>query len=74
MDYRFIRFVYLLLVILRDMLDTIKSSKESTLLRQSYDACGNDMLKRMQIVFPIYTKIQMGILRKYGYASDSDGM
>uniref|UniRef100_A0A915LAC3 Protein C10 n=1 Tax=Romanomermis culicivorax TaxID=13658 RepID=A0A915LAC3_ROMCU len=56
------------------MLDTIRSSRETFKLCDVYNACGNDMLKRMQIVFPILTKMQMDILGKYGYSRDSDGL
>ncbi|KAK3087365.1 hypothetical protein FSP39_005056 [Pinctada imbricata] len=35
---------------------------------------GNDMLRSMQIVFPVATQIQMDIIDRYGFPADGDGL
>lgn len=34
---------------------------------------GNDMLKRMQLVYPILTRIQMEVIRSHGFSGDIEG-
>lgn len=38
------------------------------------DKAGNDMLRAMQIVFPVASQIQMEVIEKYGFPADGDGV
>lgn len=60
--------------ILIDIIDSTKSSENSHKLQEALKLCGNDMLKRMQIVYPILVKIEIETIKKYGYTNDSDGL
>lgn len=42
-------------------------------MEEASDSAGNDMLKMMQIVFPVATQIQMEVIQKYGFSGDGDG-
>ena len=42
-------------------------------LEEARDNAGNDMLKTMQIVFPVATQIEMEVIEKYGFRGDGDG-
>ncbi len=58
---------------LADILDAFKSKENSGRLSEARESAGNDMLKMMQIVFPITTQIQTEIIQKYGFPGDADG-
>lgn len=40
---------------------------------QAINQSGNDMLKRMQLVYPIICQLQMNTIRKFGFSNDGDG-
>ena len=58
---------------LLDILNAFKVPENLVLLEEARERAGNDMLKTMQIVFPITTQIQMQIISKYGFPADGDG-
>lgn len=43
-------------------------------MKEAWEGAGNDMLKMMQVVFPLATQIQMTIIQKYGFPADGEGM
>ncbi|KAI0229889.1 Protein C10 [Lamellibrachia satsuma] len=59
---------------LLDILNAFKVPENLVLLEEARERAGNDMLKTMQIVFPITTQIQMQIISKYGFPADGDGI
>ena len=59
---------------LEDILEAFESPENAARLNEAKDAAGNDMLRMMQIVFPITTQIQMSVIGKYGFTADGDGM
>ena len=52
---------------LSDILDAFVISENAARMRAARESAGNDMLKMMQIVFPIAVQIQMDVLAKYGF-------
>ena len=47
--------------------------ENKTRMDEVKDAAGNDMMKMMQIVFPVATQIQMEVIQKYGFSADGEG-
>ena len=68
----FILFLHLS-VALSDILDAFDLPENERRIEEARDSAGNDMLKMMQIVFPITTQIQMSVIGKYGFPEDGDG-
>lgn len=58
---------------LADILDAFDQAENERKIEEARDSAGNDMLKMMQIVFPITTQIQMSVIGKYGFPEDGDG-
>lgn len=58
---------------LSDVLEAFKLPENATRLNEAHDNAGNDMLKSMQIVFPVLAQIQMEVIHKYGFMADGDG-
>jgi hypothetical protein len=58
---------------LSDVLDAFKLPENAARLNEARDAAGNDMLKGMQIVFPVLAQIQMDVIHKYGFVAEGDG-
>ncbi|XP_074654186.1 protein C10-like [Tubulanus polymorphus] len=59
---------------IREILDAFKMSDNVVRLDEARDNAGNDMLRMMQIVFPVATKIQMDVISKYGFTPDGEGL
>ncbi|XP_025113868.1 protein C10-like isoform X2 [Pomacea canaliculata] len=59
---------------LSDVLEAFKLPENATRLNEAHDNAGNDMLKSMQIVFPVLAQIQMEVIHKYGFMADGDGL
>ena len=60
-------------VALQDILAAFRSPDNHVRLEEARDNAGNDMLKMMQVVFPVATQIQMDTIQKYGFSGDGDG-
>jgi hypothetical protein len=60
-------------VALADILEAFRLPENTQRMREARENAANDMLKTMQVVFPVATHIQMGILPKYGFPGDGDG-
>lgn len=59
---------------LSDILGAFKEEENFQRLEEAKISAGNDMLRTMQIVFPVATNIQMEVIEKYGFAPDGEGM
>ena len=59
--------------ILQEILDAFVTPENKTRMDEVKDAAGNDMMKMMQIVFPVATQIQMEVIQKYGFSADGEG-
>ncbi|ELU17825.1 hypothetical protein CAPTEDRAFT_153318 [Capitella teleta] len=59
---------------LDDILDAFNNPENALRLNEAKEAAGNDMLRMMQIVFPLTTQIQMEVITKYGFTGDGDGI
>ena len=58
---------------LQDILAAFQMPDNVLRLEEARDNAGNDMMKMMQIVFPVTTQIQMDVVQKYGFSGDGDG-
>lgn len=61
-------------VALKDILDAFKEPNNMDTMKEAWEGAGNDMLKMMQVVFPLATQIQMTIIQKYGFPADGEGI
>ncbi|VDI55600.1 protein C10-like [Mytilus galloprovincialis] len=59
---------------LQDVLNAFRLPENAHRLNEAKDTAGNDMLRMMQIVFPLATQIQMEVIEKYGFPGDGDGI
>lgn len=59
---------------LSDVLDALKEGENFQRLEEAKISAGNDMLRTMQIVFPVATNIQMTVIERYGFPPDGEGM
>ncbi|XP_061189244.1 protein C10-like [Saccostrea echinata] len=59
---------------LNDILDAFKEGDNFQRLEEAKVAAGNDMLRCMQIVFPVATNIQMDVIERYGFPADGEGI
>ncbi|XP_071946766.1 protein C10-like [Antedon mediterranea] len=60
-------------VILKAILDAFESRSNKSRMREVREAAGNDMMKMMQMVFPVATQIQQDVLQNYGFTGDGEG-
>ena len=60
-------------VALHEILKAYKQPENVRNMKEAWEGTGNDMLKMMQIVFPMATQIQMEVIGKYGFPVDGDG-
>ena len=58
---------------LKDVLDAFELPDSKTRMDEVKSAAGNDMMKMMQIVFPVVTQIQQEVIAKYGFTTDGEG-
>ena len=57
-----------------DILKAFSLPENQLRMDKARESAGNDMLKSMQIVFPVATQIQQQTIAKYGFSEDGDGM
>lgn len=43
-------------------------------LNEAKEAAGNEMLKMMQIIFPMVVQIEMEVIKNHGFAAGREGM
>lgn len=58
---------------LTDILQTIRQPPNASRLQDALGVAGNDMLKRMQYVFPVLTQIEMEVIVRHGFSGNCDG-
>ncbi|XP_006824057.1 protein C10-like [Saccoglossus kowalevskii] len=59
--------------LLKDVIAAFDSPENMIRMDEAHDNAGNDMMKMMQIVFPVATQIQQEVIQKYGFTPDGDG-
>lgn len=56
-----------------EMIRTLKSPESVARLQSARESAGNDMLKNMQLVYPLTAQIQIELIPKYGFQADVQG-
>ncbi|KAL3871468.1 hypothetical protein ACJMK2_039464 [Sinanodonta woodiana] len=59
---------------LGDILVALQHPDNVLRLDEARESSGNDMLRSMQLVFPLATQIEMEVIEKYGFQPDGDGL
>lgn len=59
--------------ILNEVIDTLESPDYSSKLDEAKEAAGNEMLKMMQIVFPMVVQIEMETIKRHGFSNSREG-
>ena len=54
-------------------MNALNKEENATRLDEARESAGNDMLKAMQLVFPLATQIEMGVIDKYGFVGNGEG-
>ena len=52
---------------LTEIVECYKIPENESRLEEARDNAGNDMLKMMQIVFPLATQMQMKVIQRYAF-------
>lgn len=60
-------------LILTEVIDTLESSDYASKLDEAKEAAGNEMLKMMQIVFPMVVQIETEIIKRHGFNNSREG-
>lgn len=61
-------------MILSEIIETLDSPSYSLKLNEAKEAAGNEMLKMMQIVFPMVVQIQMETIKRHGFGNSREGI
>lgn len=59
---------------IKDILLAFEQGDNATKIRKAKESAGNDMLKMMQIVFPLTVQIEREVVKKYGFSSEGEGV
>lgn len=60
--------------ILSEVIDSLESPDYASKLDEAKEAAGNEMLKMMQIVFPMVVQIEMETIKRHGFSNSREGM
>ncbi|KAG6442326.1 protein C10 isoform X2 [Manduca sexta] len=60
--------------ILNEVIDTLESPDYAAKLDEAKEAAGNEMLKMMQIVFPMVVQIEMETIKHHGFSNSREGI
>ncbi|KAJ2945853.1 hypothetical protein O0L34_g4759 [Tuta absoluta] len=60
--------------ILTDVIEALESRDYASKLDEAKEAAGNEMLKMMQIVFPMVVQIEMEIIKRHGFSNSREGV
>lgn len=60
--------------ILSEVIDSLESPDYASKLDEAKEAAGNEMLKMMQIVFPMVVQIEMETIKRHGFNNSREGM
>lgn len=61
-------------LILSEVIATLESKEYNAKLEHAKEAAGNEMLKMMQIVFPMIVQIEMETIKRHGFCGSRDGI
>ncbi|XP_014484876.1 PREDICTED: protein C10 [Dinoponera quadriceps] len=59
--------------ILTDILKALNTPKNLEKLTEANEKSGNEMLKKMQFVFPLVIEIQIDVIKNYGFPEGREG-
>lgn len=60
--------------ILIEVIEALEHPDYSPKLDEAKEAAGNEMLKMMQIVFPIVAQIEMETIKHHGFSNTREGL
>ncbi|EFN85358.1 protein C10 isoform X1 [Harpegnathos saltator] len=60
--------------ILVDILTALNTPKNLEKLAEANEKSGNEMLKKMQFVFPLVMEIQIEVIKNYGFPEGREGV
>ncbi|CAK1546922.1 unnamed protein product [Leptosia nina] len=60
--------------ILSEVINTLESPDYASKLDEAKEAAGNEMLKMMQLVFPMVVQIEMETIKRHGFTSSREGI
>ncbi|XP_028032324.1 protein C10-like isoform X2 [Bombyx mandarina] len=60
--------------ILNEIIDALESPDYASKLDEAKEAAGNEMLKMMQIVFPMVVQIEMETIKHHGFNNSREGI
>ncbi|KAL0840876.1 hypothetical protein ABMA28_014679 [Loxostege sticticalis] len=60
--------------ILSEVIEALESPDYAPKLDEAKEAAGNEMLKMMQIVFPIVAQIEMETIKHHGFSNTREGL
>lgn len=61
-------------LILSEIIEALESPDYAPKLDEAKEAAGNEMLKMMQIVFPMVVQIEMETIKRHGFINSREGM
>ncbi|CAH0719656.1 unnamed protein product, partial [Brenthis ino] len=66
--------VHTIRAILNEVIDSLESPDYSSKLDEAKEAAGNEMLKMMQLVFPMVVQIEMETIKRHGFSGSREGI
>ncbi|XP_034830706.1 protein C10-like isoform X2 [Maniola jurtina] len=60
--------------ILNEVIDSLESPDYAAKLDEAKEAAGNEMLKMMQLVFPMVVQIEMEAIKRHGFNGAREGI
>lgn len=60
--------------ILSEVIDSLESPDYASKLDEAKEAAGNEMLKMMQIVFPMVVQMEMETIKRHGFSNSREGI
>ncbi|VVC90438.1 protein C10-like isoform X2 [Leptidea sinapis] len=60
--------------ILCEVINTLESPDYASKLDEAKEAAGNEMLKMMQLVFPMVVQIEMETIKRHGFVGSREGI
>ncbi|KPJ18333.1 Protein C10 [Papilio machaon] len=61
-------------LILSEIIEALESPDYAPKLDEAKEAAGNEMLKMMQIVFPMVVQIEMETIKRHGFINSREGI
>lgn len=60
--------------ILNEVIDCLESPDYASKLDEAKEAAGNEMLKMMQLVFPMVVQIEIETIKRHGFSASREGI